>query len=394
MNICRISTLFVPPWSGLGPGPYEISKSESENGHTVVVITKGDDSFKEFDSKQSFRIIRIPVKRDLFFNLLLIWEFFKLTKETKIDLVHSHGPSGLSLILLRNWFKIKFIPKVVSSIHVLRFDQIRKYQALLPSKLSVDKSPYFSKSNLPKKRHFWKSILLDSLVIRYSNQIAVVNDYMKKEIMKKYPDVQTTVVYNGVSTEFLEEQIKNDSTKEIFRILFVGRLNYLKGEIELVKALKSIVNKFNIEITFLGDGPAKKHLKDYCLSNMPLRNFTFVSNVSHNEIRSYYNSHDLFILPSYSEGFPKVLVEAMSQNVTVLVSDIEAHTSIIKDGVNGFLFEVGNEIDLRNKIEMLILHKELLLEVRQNAKNLVRENYTWSKVVGRLNTIFIKVLEK
>jgi len=68
MRICRITSAFVPPWSGLGPGPYDLSQAQAAQGHMVTVITRQAQNSPEIDRKAEFEIYRIESSRNLSFR--------------------------------------------------------------------------------------------------------------------------------------------------------------------------------------------------------------------------------------------------------------------------------------------------------------------------------------
>jgi len=96
------------------------------------------------------------------------------------------------------------------------------------------------------------------------------------------------------------------------------------------------------------------------------------------------------ILPSISEGTPRVILEAMSQGCPVIASNVGGIPTIIKNEVNGLLFEVGDFYDLKNCIEKLIVNKNgLKEELIENGLKTAQTN-----TIGNFGSHFLKMIQK
>ena len=197
MNIIRISTVFVPPWKGLGPGPYELSNAQEELGIKLIVITKHVMNCESFDKKLPYDVIRIKAPFDLFFSFCAFLHTLKIISNKKIDIIHSHGYSAIFHIIFKKIFFNK-IP-IVSSVHILRkhqmqiFKKIRGYKKL---KKELLKSSGLRINNDYSK----KSLFFEKIYIKYSDFLVTVSDEIKKNIKKYYHrDYNVDVIYNGVN---------------------------------------------------------------------------------------------------------------------------------------------------------------------------------------------------
>lgn len=140
------------------------------------------------------------------------------------------------------------------------------------------------------------------------------DDYIKK--VRKYsgpkPLIKNTyVLHNGVDPQlfYCEKNIKNNN---VYTVGCVGGFSLIKNQITLIKAIEYIVDKVdkNIILRFIGTGSEKQLCQEY-VKNHHLENYiNFEANREHHELREFYNSIDLFCLPSYFEGFGCVYTEA------------------------------------------------------------------------------------
>lgn len=169
---------------------------------------------------------------------------------------------------------------------------------------------------------------------------------------------------------------------------FVGALNSHKGVYKILEALKGL-NKANSinEFHFVGDGPHRKEFEK--IANTLQLNIFFHGFLAKDAIRNIYSISDFIILPSKSEGFPKVIGEAMNFGCIPIVSDVSCVSQYIKNGVNGFLINpITSDEVLINISRALDLEKKEKVEIIKNNFKLA-EKFTYSYYNNRIvNEIF------
>lgn len=141
------------------------------------------------------------------------------------------------------------------------------------------------------------------------------------------------------------------------KILFVGRLVPLKGVKDLLSVLKILLAKgYKVDVGIVGDGIMKSELIDYVKINELqdiVKFYGWVLNSSESLIKIYRN-YNIFCLPSYSEGLPLVLLEAMAAKLLVIATNVGGIPEIIKNNETGFLFEPGNCSQLISIFEIIV----------------------------------------
>ena len=120
----------------------------------------------------------------------------------------------------------------------------------------------------------------------------------------------------------------------------VGRLNWAKGYDLLIKSLKIVKKNYpNFQMKIAGDGPCRDKL-EHLIDKYSLRNnVSILGELHYNEIPDFYNSIDLYVQPSTSEGSPITLKEAMASSLPILASNAGGIPEIIKHNQTGILFE-------------------------------------------------------
>jgi glycosyltransferase involved in cell wall biosynthesis len=173
-----------------------------------------------------------------------------------------------------------------------------------------------------------------------------------------------------------------------FVIGFVGRFVPLKGIFDLIKASRMVAKKYPIHLLFVGDGPLREKVVKVTHSlKIP---FTVTGWVSNPE--AYYSVMDVFVLPSYSEGFPRTCLEAMAMKKPIIATDVGANKELIKDGKNGFIIPPKKPKILAQKILEFIENNSLIEEWGRTNRKLVEKNYTLMHEVKRLEKIYEEVL--
>ncbi|WP_299500741.1 glycosyltransferase [Mucilaginibacter sp.] len=131
------------------------------------------------------------------------------------------------------------------------------------------------------------------------------------------------------------------------QLIGVGRLIKEKGWFRLLDIIKQLPG--NYELTIVGDGPLMQPLKNYVTANSLEKRVTFLGEI--NDVTSQIIKHDLLVHCSFTEGFPNVVLEAISVGVPVVAFRVGGIHRLIRDNFNGFIAEQGDNAQLREYIE-------------------------------------------
>jgi len=181
---------------------------------------------------------------------------------------------------------------------------------------------------------------------------------------------------SGVESDSLSNEIK--PVGQILRFLFLGRYERRKGIEELNDAISTIVSKEQkqkIEFHFIGPIPQEKHLQNKAV-------------IYHGEIRdkvkltAAIKNCDVLICPSWSEGMPNVILEAMANGLTVIATDVGAVNVLVNDKT-GYLIDNSAPELIRNAIgKILASSNEEIDSKKQNALNHIKESFVWEKLIN------------
>jgi glycosyltransferase involved in cell wall biosynthesis len=202
----------------------------------------------------------------------------------------------------------------------------------------------------------------------------IVQTERAKEIMQnKYKIQNICVIPNAVKPVKIENRFPEKS------IITVGRLSKEKGHQILIEAF-SHVNDKSWRLDIVGDGPEMENLKRL------VQQLELHSNVHFHGYKKEFNyllaKASIFVLPSYYEGFPNALLEAMSVPLACVSSNcIAGPSDIISNGENGFLFETGNTVALTAILNELISNPLKIEIIEKNAFK-VREQFDFHSIAN------------
>jgi glycosyltransferase involved in cell wall biosynthesis len=178
------------------------------------------------------------------------------------------------------------------------------------------------------------------------------------DLYLRYRDIQPRLSH-FVPTVLREAELDRSPRAEPgkpFRMLFVGRFVALKGLEVLLSAFAEQYHAgFDIQLTLVGEGPLHRSLKCQAValgidSAVHFTGFVLPGPA----LDRIYRDHDLFVLPSYSEGFPKVLIEAFAKGMPVLSTKVGSVPIVVQHGDNGVLVPPGNANQLGLAIRTLV----------------------------------------
>ena len=363
MKITLLVALFPPKWlAGTEIATYNIAMHLAKRGHQVHVITTQDAGLPKKSLEEGFWIYRLGLSKIRFFGVIVFWlKVIFAIKKTNSGIVHAQGigmgiPAFLAKKLLRK-------PYVVWG---------QGSDVYLPWRF---KNP------------------ISKLVLKNANAVIALTDDMKRE-MQKICSRDVSVIPNGIDLSSFGYLLRKEARsklqiKEVEKvILFVGTLRPVKGIRYLIEAMMIIKDKNeNTKLFLVGDGEERTYLENLVKELMLDEYVMFIGEVPNEKVPEYMVAADVFVLPSLSESFGIVNIEAMACGLPVIATKVGGLPEIIRDGENGVLVEPKNPEEIAENIILLLKDDELREGISRNNMKMVRE-YTWESVVGRLERVY------
>lgn len=264
-------------------------------------------------------------------------------------------------------------------------------------------SYYLSKfiNNKVKKIGVWHGINMERTFLKKTlsaisfnnlDNIIVVSNYQKdiiNDIFSYKYDSKIKVVHIGRDEKLFKNEVyRSEKENNIINLLTVARLQKLKGHEDLIKAMKILCNRYkNIKLIIAGEGEEKENIeeqiKEYKLEK-------YIEMTGFVNPMDYYGKSDIFILPSYSEAFPLVNLEAMASGLPIIATNVGGIPEAIESNKQGYLIEPGNVKELADKISILIESRELRNEFGMNSRKKFLEKFTLNNMCKKIYTIILK----
>jgi len=263
--------------------------------------------------------------------------FGKVLKENKnIKIVHIHGSHRASFYrkyVLYLLAKFKYHKKVIYHIHSSSFDV------------------FYKNSNPIQKRLIQKLMNNVDLVVCLSPS-------WQKFFESNFKCQQIQMINNVVIppiTDHRDNKIKNN----VLKLLFLGRIGQRKGVFDLVEvfAKNKDYYKGKVKLSLGGDGEVKL-LQSLILEKGLQDVIEYVGWVSADKKAALLTDANIYILPSYNEGLPISILEAMSYGLPIIATNIGGIPEVVNDGYNGFVIEPGNHAAIEKSIKHFLDYKD------------------------------------
>jgi glycosyltransferase involved in cell wall biosynthesis len=182
-------------------------------------------------------------------------------------------------------------------------------------------------------------------------------------------------------------RLKDDIDQRDNVVTYVGRLHEDKGVLNLVKAIPDILRKRDdLKFVLIGEGRLEDDLRRYVDTQALHSSVTLIGWVPHEKLPDCYTSSKLLVLPSYNEGLPHVILEAMACGTPVLSTPVAAIGKIIKDKETGFIIRDNSPACLANDILDALAYPHLR-RIAMNAHTLVESEYRYKSVLERWKNV-------
>ncbi|MDK6864079.1 glycosyltransferase family 4 protein [Nosocomiicoccus ampullae] len=363
-----------------------LNERSKEAGYEVhCICSPGKNTEKIINKGYIYHPVNIDRKIAPISNLKSIVRIYKILKRIKPDIVHVHTP--VAAVLGRIAARLANVDNIIYTAHGFYFHEgmsARKYKIFF----NIEK--YMGK--------FFTDFIFTQSMEDYNT--AKDNKFLKNE--KNYLHIS-----NGIDlTKKFNYQLMNKNTmtelkerlgikSEDIVLAYVGRLVKEKGILDLLEAFKNLEGKINTKLLIVGNIPESE--RDQTLSSTINElilnpNIIFTGRVTN--VEDYLYMSDIFILPSFREGMPRSIIEAMAMKNAIIATDIRGSREEVDDNINGFLVNLNSPIEIEEKIIKLYNNKKLLFDMQEAAYQKAQTEYDEEKVVKKQLQIFNHCLSK
>lgn len=219
-----------------------------------------------------------------------------------------------------------------------------------------------------------------------ADSLIVLSDSWKKYYYSISNNKKIFVINNAIE-DIDFKKYKRIYPKNEFIVLFLSNICKRKGAYDLLKAIKSIDEKA-IKFVFVGPYEDKEKLFKEVNKLKINDKCRFVGEIIGKERFKYFASADMFVLPSYAEGLPVAILEAMSFGLPIISTNVGAIPEVI-EGENGILIRPGDIAELKKAI--LMITKEDKIKYKINNKKKINDKYTQKIFKSKLREAYLRI---
>jgi len=329
-------------------------------------------------------------------DLICLWKLIRLINEFKPDIVHTHTPKAGLLGMMAAW-----LCRVPVRMHTVAGLPLMEAKGLKRSVLKItERITYACATNIyPNSKGLFDFIIREFQVA--DSQLPVTG-YRLPVIGEKFQIIGKGSS-NGIDTIWFSRTPELINTARVLRrvhqvpneaivFCFVGRIVKDKGIVELVQAFKKLSSSADIRLMLVGSfeqelDPLPAEIIHYLQHDARV----IMAGFQH-DVRPWLMAADVFVFPSYREGFPNVVMQAACLEIPGIVSDINGCNEIIEDQVNGLIVPPKDSAALHDAMLKMITEKELRASFAAKARKFVAENFDQQYVWGELLKEYRKLL--
>ena len=338
----------------------------NHRGGIGAVIEIYSKYFVDFKFLASFKVGSTLFK-SIFFAGFLLKLFLKLIIDRRIKIIHIHGASYGSFIRKFICFiiaKYIFQKKVIYHIHGAEYHL------------------FYSCSN-----GFIKSLI--KLFINNTDCIICLSIAWKNFFESNFNPNKIEIVPNIIDYPSLSSI---EREKSILTFLFLGIIGNRKGVFDLLEVISANKDKYSgkIKLVIGGNGETDRLtqiIKEHNLKDL----IEFVGWITKEEKNAWLQRADIYILPSYNEGLPISILEAMSYGKAIISTKVGGIPEIVIPSENGILIEPGNSQQLESAIDFFIENHHIIDNYGEKSKSLVKKHLPYS-VLDKLSLIYETLL--
>jgi len=352
-----------------GPGRTILETASAINidrfGYYIGAFTRNDTSgnpYVEAARKRKVNVINIFESGT--FDLKTIFQILKIIKNESIDILHTHEVRSDILGLLCG--RISKIPVIVTLHGWIEND--------LRGRVLTG---------------------LDKNILKYFNHVIVVSNRMKNQVQEKGVNAdKITVLHNAL----VLDNYKRDANDFLFRkqigidddtllIGNIGRLSPEKGQRDFIKAAAEVLKYYKkVKFVLIGSGKDEQNLR-ILTETLHIRDSVIFAGYR-KDMLTVYNSLDLVVQSSYTEGMPNVVLEALAMEVPIIATDVGGTSEAIICNRTGILIQPGDISGISKMIIEYVKNPHYFRNNAKNGKDFVESKFSFAERTKKLSHIY------
>lgn len=374
-GVCMTSTKFYPFAGGAEKQAERLARWLIEHDVPVMMVTRQYEGLSRYEELDGIKIFRVPSPNNkilgaiafIFFSLLIM-----LRNRKQYDIIHCHQIYSPTTI---GWIAARLLRKpLIVNLHLGGAEG--DIQRLLRNRIGAMRLNIL-------KRDADAFIAISREIAQEMREQNIPEE--KIHFLVNAVDPQAFCPVDKAQKQALRQELGIPA--DIPVTFFGGRLEPIKGVQDLLAAWTKVPEPALLVIA--GTGSKEQEFHAYVEQHLPGR-VLFVGKVDN--ISDYLQACDVWTLPSYGEGLPVSLIEAMSAGISIVTTPVGAIAEIIKPGENGFLVQPGDQDALAKALQEAMSRSDAVQQMVKNARQVVLDQYSLSVVCQGYLDLFENLL--
>ena len=353
----------------------DIALGLAERGHEVRILTAHlEDLPLSENLAENVCVLRLPSHRKSAFraelaemasyNISAVRAGRRIIHDWHPDVIHAHFavPAGAAAFMLS---KLTGVPYVLTA-------HLGDVPGAVP-----EKTDRWFKWIFPFTPPVWRN----------AAQVVAVSEFTRRMALQHY-DVPIKVIPNGVDLAALPAR-QPDTGQNPTRIVFAGRFMDQKNPEHLVQALRKLED-LPWQCAMLGDGPLLETVRE-SLAGTPLADrFWLPGWVTPEHVLAEFARSDILVLPSRSEGFSVVGVQALGMGLAMVLSSAGGNLELVREGENGSIFPTGDIDALASRLRWLLENPSVLQSAQSKSREMA-QSFDLAQIVSQYENLFSNI---
>ncbi len=307
-------------------------------------------------------------------NPFALMRLVQVLSQENVTILQTHGARSNFYGRVAGW--LAGVPVVISTAH----NSIADYEV---SRL---------------KRWIYATALRATLPL--AKRIICVSDAIRRDVVEDDPAAAglAETVHNGVERRSFQKPVDRTNVRREFGLadgpllVMVARLTQPKGHCDLIEALALLRDRWpQLQCVCVGDGELRQSLEALAAARGLSSICRFVG--SRDDVTEFYAAADMVVLPSHSEGFPFVILEAMAMGKAVIATSVNGVPEVIEHTKTGLLVKAHDVAGLAGAIEFLLEHPDRAMQLGNAGRAVVQAQFTVDRMVEKTVAVFDAALQ-
>lgn len=372
----KIGITCYPTYGGSGVIATELGKELANRGHEVHFVSYALpfrlDKFHERIFFHEVDMLPYPLFQYPPYDLALAAKLTDVANHANLDLFHVHYalPHAISAYLAKSMIEDRDV-KVITTLHGTDVTVVGNDKSYFPvTKFGINKS----------------------------DGVTTVSQYLKDVTLQQIGRSDITVIPNFVDTETFRKLPNHDCAKHAIApkheavLTHISNFRPLKRIFDVIAIFERVLAKRPAKLVFVGDGPERSGAEKYCREHNLCDKVMFIG--KQDNLPDLFGCTDVLLLPSETESFGLVALEAMSCEVPVVATRVGGLPEVVMHGETGFLADLGDVQSMADYALRIVNDPALKAEMGRNGRRRAVECFDQRNIVPHYETFYSEVLAR